>query len=97
MLAPMAKTITLVAEVTVMAMPASCRVRPITWSGLRPSTSPRFHQVVVTRNDHKHVVNTDAEQEEPNDGVHGTEDEAESRADAIAGEKAQKAAADPDR
>ena len=50
--------------------------------------------VRVALNDHEHVVYSDAHKEEGDDGVHGTENEAEPRTDTVARQETEEAAAE---
>ena len=94
----MANTIKSVREVTVMATPAlrmvSATVEGMSEDNLETMMSGAFFftqsplswgQIVVALHDHKHVVDANAKQEEGDDVVHWSIEEADGRANTAAG------------
>ena len=50
--------------------------------------------IAVALHDHEHVVNPNPHEQEGDDGVHRTEDQAQARTDPVAGEETEETAAD---
>ena len=52
--------------------------------------------IAVALHDDEHIINPDPDEQEGDDGVHRTEDQAQAGADAVAGEETEETTADSD-